>query len=143
MGLLDCKPIETPIVQNHRLRNYPDQVPTNKTRYQILVGKLIYLSHTRLDIACVVSMVIQFMHCLNEDHMNVVTRILRYVKSSHGKGLMFDKNNHMKIEGYTNANWAGNIKDRESTSGYFTLLVETSLLGGARNKRWVPYQVPR
>ncbi|XP_021829822.1 uncharacterized protein LOC110770049, partial [Prunus avium] len=50
-GMLDCKPVDTPIVQNHRLGEYPNQVPTNKERYQRLVGRLIYLSHTRPDIA--------------------------------------------------------------------------------------------
>ena len=69
--------------------------------------------------------------------MNVVTRILRYLKSSPRKDLMFGKNNHSKIEGYTDADWARNITDRKSTSWYFTLLVETSLLGGARKKKVV------
>jgi hypothetical protein len=44
VGLLDCKPADTPIIQNHRLGEYPDQVPTDKGRYQRMVGKLIYLS---------------------------------------------------------------------------------------------------
>ena len=57
VGLLDYKPADSPIVQNHRLGEYPDQVLTNKERYQRLVGKLIYLSHTHLDIAYVVSVV--------------------------------------------------------------------------------------
>ena len=119
MGLLDCKPANTPVVQNHRLEEYPDQVPTNKERYQRLVRKLIYLSHTRLDIAYVVSVVSQFMHCPSEDHMDVVIRILQYLKSSSGKGLMVSKNNHLKVEGYTDADWARNISNRKSTSGYF------------------------
>ena len=51
VGLLECKPVDTPIVHNHRLREYSDQVPIDKVRYQRLVGKLIYLSHTRPDIA--------------------------------------------------------------------------------------------
>ena len=119
VGLLDCKPADTPIVQNHRLGEYSNQVPKNKERYQRLVGKLIYLSHTCPDIAYVVSVVSQFMHCPREDRMDVVIRILRYLKSSPGKGLMVSKNNHLKVEGYTNAKWAGNISDRKSTSGYF------------------------
>ena len=35
---------------------------------------------------------------------------------------MFRKNNHLSIDGYTNADWAGSITDRKSTSGYFTFV---------------------
>ena len=62
------------------------------------------------------------MHCPSEDHMGAVIRILHYLNSSLGKGLMFSKNDHLKIEGYTDAGWAGNILDRKSTSGYFTFV---------------------
>jgi hypothetical protein len=119
VGMLECKPADTPIVQNHRLGEYPDQAPTDKGRYQRLVGKLIYLSHTRPDIAYAVSVVSQFMHNPSEDHMDAVIRILRYLKGSPGKGLMFSRNSHLKIKGYTDADWAGSISDRKSTSGYF------------------------
>jgi hypothetical protein len=95
VGLLECKPAETPMVQNHKLGEYPNQTPANKGRYQSLVGKLIYLSHTRPDIAYAVSVVSQFMHCPSEEHMSAVTRILQYLKSSPRKGLMFSKNNHL------------------------------------------------
>jgi hypothetical protein len=74
--LVECKPVDTPIVQNHKLEEYTDQVPTDKVRYQRLVGKLIYLSHTRPDIAYAVSVVSQFMHCPSEDHMEAAIRIL-------------------------------------------------------------------
>ncbi|CAL8998309.1 unnamed protein product [Prunus brigantina] len=52
-GILDCKPVYTRIVHNHHLGEYPNQVLTNKERYQRLIGRLIYLSHTRPDIAYV------------------------------------------------------------------------------------------
>lgn len=122
VGLLDCKPVDTPMVQNHNIGKCTAQVPTDKERYQRLVGKLIYLSHTRPDIAYAVSIVSQFMHCPSEDHMDAVTRILRYLKASPGKGLMFSKNNHLNIDGYTDADWAGDTHDRKSTSGYFTFV---------------------
>jgi len=89
VGLLECKPVDTPIVQNHKLGEYTDQEPANKERYQRSMGKLIYLSHTHPDIAYVVSVVSQFMHCPSKDHMDAVIRILCYLKSSPGKGLMF------------------------------------------------------
>ncbi|BBN68766.1 Ankyrin repeat family protein [Prunus dulcis] len=77
-GMLDCKPAGTPIVQIIILENI-------RIKYQRLVGRLIYLSHTRPDIAYAVSVVSQFMHSPSEDHMNAVLRILRYFKSASGK----------------------------------------------------------
>ena len=52
-----------------------------KERYQRLVGKVIYLGHTKLDIAHVVGVVSQFMHDPGEVHMEVVFRVLKYLKS--------------------------------------------------------------
>ncbi|CAL2270442.1 unnamed protein product [Prunus armeniaca] len=88
-GMLGCKPADTPIEMNHKLCEDMDQEPTNKEQYQRLVGRLIYLAHIRPDIAYAVSVVSQFMHLPNVSHRNAVDQILRYLKSSPGKGLMF------------------------------------------------------
>lgn len=119
--MLDCKPVETLIEMNHKLRILPDQTPVDKGRYQRLVGRLIYLSHTRPYIAYVVSVVSQFMHAPSEEHMEVIYRILRYLKSAPRKGLLFSKNGIPNIEGYTDSNWAGDQATRRSTSGYLLL----------------------
>lgn len=87
--MLACKPAEIPIEMNHKLGIFQDQVPADKNCYQRLVGRLIYLSHTRPDIAYVVSVVSQFMHSPSEEHLNVVYRILRYLKNDPGKGPLF------------------------------------------------------
>ena len=50
-GMLGCKPIDTPIDTNSKLGGHPSDSSVDKGRYQRLVGKLIYLSHTQLDIA--------------------------------------------------------------------------------------------
>lgn len=57
VGLIDCKPADTPIIQNHGLGVYSDQAPTDKGIYQKMVERLIYLSHTQHDIVYVVSIV--------------------------------------------------------------------------------------
>ncbi|PRQ51794.1 putative RNA-directed DNA polymerase [Rosa chinensis] len=101
--MLDCQPVDTPIEQNHRLAEYLDQVPTNKARYQRLVGRLIYLSHTRPDLAYAVSVVSQFMHNPSKTHMDAVFRILLYLKFAPGKGLLFSKHIHLDVSRYTNA----------------------------------------
>jgi Reverse transcriptase (RNA-dependent DNA polymerase)/GAG-pre-integrase domain/Integrase core domain/gag-polypeptide of LTR copia-type len=122
VGMLDCKPVDTPVIQNLKLGESKDQIPVNRERYQRLVGKLIYLSHTRPDIAYAVSLVSQFMHSPNEEHMEAVIRIIRYLKGTPGKGIQFTKNENLKLTGYTDADWGGNIVDRRSTSGYFTFV---------------------
>jgi len=59
------------------------------------------LSHIRPDIAYAVNVMSQFMHDLKKPHMDVVERILRYLKSTSGKGLLFSNHGHLKVEGYT------------------------------------------
>ena len=100
------------------------------------MGKLIYLSHTRPDIAYVASVVSQFMHSPGEEHMEPVYRILRYLKSAPGRGRLFSKMEDKNIKGYTDSNWAGNQMDRRSTSGYFTF-VEGNLVTWRSKKQKV------
>ncbi|PRQ39442.1 putative RNA-directed DNA polymerase [Rosa chinensis] len=95
-SMLDCKPVDTPIEQNHPLAEYVDQIPTNKGRYQRLVRRLIYLSHTRLALAYAVSVVSQFMHNPSKVHMDAVFHILLHLKSAPGKGLIFFKTQSLR-----------------------------------------------
>lgn len=81
-----------------------------KERYQRIVGRLIYLSHTRPDIAFAVS-VSQFMHAPRVSHVEAVFRILRYLKLAPGQGLFFARHDHLREEAYTDADWAGFVID--------------------------------
>ncbi|CAN1293417.1 Retrovirus-related Pol polyprotein from transposon RE1 [Linum perenne] len=90
-GMLGCKPIDTPMEPNKRFSSDQEVPPVDKGNYQRLVGKLIYLAHTRPDIAYFVWIVSQYMHNPNEEHLETVIRILRYLKFSPGKGLLFKK----------------------------------------------------
>ncbi|XP_031276787.1 uncharacterized protein LOC116135231 [Pistacia vera] len=117
------QPADTPIEEGLKLCIKTDQVPVDKGRYQRLVGRLVYLSHTRSDLTYALSIVIQFMHNPGEQHMNAVTRILKYLKHAPGKGIIFTKNtDYQNVNAYTDADWAGAMDDRRSTSGYFTFV---------------------
>ncbi|XP_038877628.1 uncharacterized mitochondrial protein AtMg00810-like [Benincasa hispida] len=116
-SLLGCKIAETPIEQNLKL-----VATKEKEKYQRLVGRLIYLSHTRLDITFTVSVVSQFIHAPGSVHFEAVYRILRYLKGTPRKGILFTKHDHLNIEVYTNVDWAGSTTDRRSTSRYFSFV---------------------
>ncbi|XP_057518488.1 uncharacterized mitochondrial protein AtMg00810-like [Amaranthus tricolor] len=62
IGMIDCKPTETPIIANHGLQMIKGQKLADRGQYQRVVGKLIYLSHTRPNIAYAVGVVSRFMH---------------------------------------------------------------------------------
>lgn len=54
--------------------------------------------------------------------MDATLRIVRYLKGSLGKWVVFQKNGHQEVRGYTDADWGGNLGGRRSTSGYFTFV---------------------
>jgi len=71
-----------PIEQNHKIGNDEKSPRVEKTQYQRFVGKLIYLSHIKPDIAYAVSVVSQFIHYPRERHLQAVNRIIQYLKAS-------------------------------------------------------------
>ncbi|XP_016581885.1 secreted RxLR effector protein 161-like [Capsicum annuum] len=135
-GMLARKPIETPVETNHRLANSSTKKIKDVGRYQRLVGKFIYLTHTRPDIAYVVSVVSQFMQNPTKDHMEAVYRILRYLKRAPGKGFLFSQNEKTIIKGYTDADWIEDQLTRKSTAGCLTF-VEGNLITWRSKKQKV------
>jgi hypothetical protein len=86
LGMLGCRAASTPIDQNNKVIDESGEY-VDKETYQRLVGRLIYLCHTRPDISHAVSVVIRYMLDPRDGHMEAAQRILRYLKGTPGKGL--------------------------------------------------------
>ena len=69
-GMLGCKPSDTPNKARKRMES--DGKPLDRERYRRLLGRLIYLSHIRLDIAFSVSVVSQYMHSPKESNLEAL-----------------------------------------------------------------------
>jgi transposase InsO family protein len=121
-GYLGSKPVSTPMEPNLKLMPDEGDFVDDPDTYRRLVGKLIYLTITRPDISYAVSIVSQFMTNPRVPHMNAVIRILKYLKNAPGRGLFYRSSGHLRIEGYTDADWAGSPSDRKSTTGYCTFI---------------------
>ncbi|RVW61630.1 Retrovirus-related Pol polyprotein from transposon RE1 [Vitis vinifera] len=87
-GMLDCKPVDTPMDPNVKLVPGQGEPLGDPGRYRRLVGKLNYLTITRPDI------------------------------SFPAKVYCSENRGHTQVVGYTDADWAGSPTDRRSTSGY-------------------------
>lgn len=116
-GMLGARSAHSPMELNQKLIIWPDVKAIDRERYQRLVGKLIYLSHTRLDICYPISMVSQFSSNPQTKHMTVVYRILRCLKKTARQGLFFEKGYSRRIEMFTDADQGGSKNDRRFTTG--------------------------
>ncbi|XP_050897672.1 uncharacterized mitochondrial protein AtMg00810-like [Lathyrus oleraceus] len=104
-GILGCKVTNTLIEQ---IKGKEDEIsPSDKDRYQSIIGKLIYLSHTRPNVGFTVSLASRYMSTPTESNMKMVNRILQYLKGTPGQGLHFKKNSNRGVEVYIDSDWIG------------------------------------
>ncbi|RVW50800.1 Retrovirus-related Pol polyprotein from transposon TNT 1-94 [Vitis vinifera] len=96
-GMLDCKPVDTPMDPNVKLVPGQGEPLGDPGRYRRLVGKLNYLTITRPDISFPVSVVSQFLQSPCDSHWDAVIRILRYIKSTPGQGVLYENRGHTQL----------------------------------------------
>ncbi|CAL8152565.1 unnamed protein product [Prunus armeniaca] len=107
--------------QNIKLSN-EGEILKDPAKYRRLVGRLIYLTITRLDITYAVHVLSRFMHEPRIPHMDAAVRILRYLKYTPGQGILFPTQDDLKLKAFCDSDWAGCPTTRRSTTGYCVFL---------------------
>ena len=87
----NCHVSDTPIEVNHKLTLSEEEPRIDIKSYQKLIGKLLYLSHTRPDICYTVNVLSQFMHSPRNSHFQAAKRVLRYLKAQMDSALRIEK----------------------------------------------------
>eukprot|EP00253_Pinus_taeda_P032314 PITA_32314 len=82
----DCKPAPSPFQSGVKLSVSCTSPEVDATLYRQLVGKLLYLTHTRPDLSFAVGLVARFMQNPRESHWKAAKRILRYVREAEYRG---------------------------------------------------------
>jgi hypothetical protein len=121
--LTNCNAVKTPLDRDHPLGLATDvhSPVVNLTHtYQQLVGSLLFLQVcSRPDISFAVLLLSQ--HCSSPElhHLAAAKRVLRYLKGTRSYQLHYGGNDqHLPLSGLSDADWAGNKKDRASVSGF-------------------------
>ncbi|XP_021836873.2 uncharacterized mitochondrial protein AtMg00810-like [Spinacia oleracea] len=126
-GLNGCKPLKLPMDSHLKLTPDGGDVLTNAEPYQKLVGKLIYLTITRPDIAFTVHVLSKFMHKPTNVHMQAAIRVLRYLSGSQSQGILLASKSYARLQAYCDSDWACCPSTRRSTSGYCILLGDSPI----------------
>lgn len=119
--MTNCKAISTPMDQNFNVellkRDKSESIDVEMKCRQ-LIGCLMYaVSGTRPDLCVAVGFLSRFQHCASEILLKSLKRVLRYIKGTLTLSLIY-KSNDSGIQGFVDADWAGDVNDRKSTSGY-------------------------
>ena len=119
--MLGAGPIDTPMERGLKLSDKGDLLK-DLGHYRRFVGRLIYLTVSRLDITYSVHVLSRFMHQPCKLHMEAALRVMRYLKNAPGQGLFFSSNSDFRLRTNCDSNWAGCPIIRRSTTGYCVFL---------------------
>lgn len=103
------------------------------------VGSLLFVATvTRPDILYAVNQASQFLTNWGQEHWTALKKIMRYLKKTVEYGITFSKSNgNCKVIGYTDADYAGNVDTRKSTSGYIFLYNKSPITWSSQQQRVV------
>ena len=138
-----CKPVSTPMNISEKLsksmcpKNDEERKEVEKLPYQNLIESLMYLAvSTRPDISHAVSALSQYNTNYGMQHWVAAKRVLRYLKGTGNKGLIFRKTGK-NLVGYADADWGLNVDDRKSYTGYVFHLANAAVSWESRKQKTV------
>nr|GEY69109.1 uncharacterized mitochondrial protein AtMg00810-like [Tanacetum cinerariifolium] len=122
LGLIDGKSASTPIDTKKPLIKVPDGEDVDVHTYRSMIGSLMYLISSRLDIMFAVCACARFQVTPKASHVHLVNRIFRYLKGKPHLGLWYPKESSFNLVAYSDSYYAGASLDRKSTTGGFQFL---------------------
>ncbi|RWR98561.1 hypothetical protein B4U79_05827, partial [Dinothrombium tinctorium] len=137
-NMLDCKPVSTPLDYSSKLvkENSEGECSNfDKYPYREIIGCLMYaMTATRPDICAAVGVLSRYLNNYDQTHWTAAKRVLRYLNGTRNYYLYLGGNSKIEMKCYVDADWAGDINDRKSTTG-FVILVGTSLVSWNSRKQ--------
>jgi len=121
----ECQKVTTPVEPGTKFIQGDDSTCNLKTYpYRKAIGSLMYLMiATSPDLAFAVSVLSRYMERPQRQRWNGVKRVLKYIKGTISYGISFIiGSNNTEMEAYCDADWAGDMDSRRSTSGWLCLL---------------------
>lgn len=117
-GMLECNSVKSPMEKGLQLNSNSDKIKSDKP-YRELLGSLMYIMlSSRPDLCFSVAYMGRHQQNPSDLHWQHLKRIVRYLKGTKTLKLCFNEGRSESIVGYADADWASDIVDRKSVSGY-------------------------
>ena len=121
-GMTEAKARSVPLGAGEKLTRDGEPLRTDKFPYSELIGSLLYLSVcTRPDIAQAVGALARYMANPTEDHWRAALGVVRFLAGTAEDGVTFGGSEETLV-GYCDADYAGDVDSRRSTTGYVFLM---------------------
>uniref|UniRef100_A0A1S4D7U8 Uncharacterized mitochondrial protein AtMg00240-like n=1 Tax=Nicotiana tabacum TaxID=4097 RepID=A0A1S4D7U8_TOBAC len=114
--------VSSPLELTPKLKATEGEVLSSPEKYRRLIGKLLFLTHTRPDICFGVQHLSQFLHTPRIPHMVAALHLLCYLKGTLVFGLFYSNNLDFSVKAYNDSDWAACPYTRKSVSGYCLFL---------------------
>ncbi|KAL9293684.1 putative RNA-directed DNA polymerase [Arabidopsis thaliana] len=134
-GNLGSRPALTLLEQNHQLASDDGPLLQDCKLYRRLVGRLLYLLHTRPQLSYYVHVLSQFMQTPRKAHFKAALRVVQIFKGSPGQGILLKDDKDLTLEVYYDSDFQTCPLTRRSLSAYVVLLEAHLFHGRLRNKR--------
>ncbi|GJY53607.1 retrovirus-related pol polyprotein from transposon TNT 1-94 [Tanacetum coccineum] len=121
-GLEDSKPTKTPMSTEIKLTKDDEADSVDSSKYQGMIGSLLYLTASRHDILFSVCLCARFLENPKTTHLEAVKHIFRYIIGTTHLGLWYQKGTGIETIVYADFDHAGDYVDRKSTSGVCTFM---------------------
>ncbi|GJT52395.1 retrovirus-related pol polyprotein from transposon TNT 1-94 [Tanacetum coccineum] len=116
-GFTKGQSIGTPMATKPKLDADLSGEPVDQTDYHSKIGSLMYLTSSRPDIVQAVCYCARYQARPTEKHLKEVKRIFRYLRGTIHMGLWYPKGSGFELTAFSDADHAGCLDTRKSTSG--------------------------
>ena len=131
--MLDYKASPTPFQLDVTLSTSCSSPLVDATLYWLLVGSLLYLTHTHPNLSFVVDLISQFSQEPHECHLQATRCSLHYIQGTLMYGIHYTLGTP-HIVGYANLDWAGDVDDLKSTFGFVFFLGSSLIIWACKKK---------
>ncbi|XP_021729788.1 uncharacterized protein LOC110696745 [Chenopodium quinoa] len=132
---------DTPMGIATRLDDDPSGTCVDQPMYRGMIGSLLYLTTSRPDISFSVGLCAGFQANPKESHLKAVKRILRYLEGTDDLCLFYPRSDSFDLHGFTDADYAGDLVNRKSTSGMVQFLGPCLVSWGSKKQNIVSLSI--